>query len=243
MTCIMPLPQPLPIKDQGDALTGYALFPDAPAPLPAVLIFHDALGMGAQVRDSAERLCAAGYAALVADFYGAGADPADVATTAPRFEAMLHHPERLRARARAWFDHAAALPMVASERVAAIGYCFGGRCALELARSGAPVAATVSYHGLLTTHAPAERGAICGPVAVYTGAHDPFVPAADVAALQAEMQDAGADIRLTVYPDAAHSFTNPDADRLGRDGIAYHPAAHRDSWAGTLALLEQTLQR
>jgi dienelactone hydrolase len=108
---------------------------------------------------------------------------------------------------------------------------------------GADVKAVVSFHGLLSTSMPAASGAVHGQVAIYTGAKDPYAPAEHVKALQEEMTAAGAHFQITAFSDACHAFTDPNADAMGRDGIAYDPIADRVSWAGTFALLEATMSR
>jgi dienelactone hydrolase len=113
---------------------------------------------------------------------------------------------------------------------------------LELARSGAPLKAAVSFHGLLKTHAPAEPGIVATPVQVWTGGRDPYAPLADLEALRAEFDAAGVDYQATLFAHAQHSFTDPDHDGL-LEGIAYDRVAHRVAWAGTLALLDTTFGR
>src|ERR1700730_5432900 len=100
--------------------------------------------------------------------------------------------------------------------------------------AGADVKAVVSYHGLLTTSAPAEPGAIQGQVAIYTGAKDPYAPSQDVEALRQEMSAAGARFQIMVFSGACHGFTDPTAGAMGRAGIAYDAIADRVSWAGTV---------
>jgi dienelactone hydrolase len=156
---------------------------------------------------------------------------------------LLNPPQRLRARAAAWYEYLKTRQEVDPQRIAAIGFCFGGQCVLELARSGADVKAVVSYHGLLSTSLPAMPGAIQGHVAIYTGAKDPYAPAEHVRALQEEMAAAGAHLQITVFSEACHAFTDPNAGAIGRDGLAYDPIADRVSWAGTMALLEATIGR
>jgi dienelactone hydrolase len=133
------------------------------------------------------------------------------------------------------------LPNVDRTRVAAIGYCFGGQCVLELARSGADVKAVVSYHGILKTALPAQRGAVRAQVAVYTGAKDPYAPAADVEALRQEMLAAEARWQIMTFGEAYHGFTDPDSTMSALPGLGYDQIAHHVSWAGTLALLQQAL--
>jgi dienelactone hydrolase len=141
----------------------------------------------------------------------------------------------------AWFEAVRTRPDVDPARIAAIGYCFGGHCVLELARSGADVRAVCSYHGILTTHAPAQPGAVKAHVAAFCGAKDPYAPMADITALRKELEAAGASWQLGVYGDAEHGFTDPDAARLNRPGIAYDAYAYKASWAATLAILEVAL--
>jgi dienelactone hydrolase len=126
-------------------------------------------------------------------------------------------------------------------RLAAIGYCFGGAAVLELARSGAPLAAVVSFHGLLTTEEPAQPGAIQARILACTGAKDPLVPLADVAAFQEEMAAVEADWQLIVYGQALHSFTNRNVRGMGDPRMDYDPSADRQSWAAALMFLDEAM--
>jgi dienelactone hydrolase len=223
-------------------LKGQMATPSGAGPHPAVLVMHTGLGLGAHMRRQAALLAQRGYVAVATDMYGDGRDHhADPAAAGAAFNALLENPQLLRARTAAWHSRVCGVPNVDSKRVAAIGYCFGGRCVLELARSGADVKAVVSYHGLLDTPMPAQRGAIKGLVAVYTGAKDPYAPPKHVEAFRQEMIAAEARWQITVFGDAAHGFTDPDAAALKRPGIAYDALADRLSWAGTLVLLEAEL--
>ena len=150
------------------------LVPDGTGPFPAVLVMASAYGLDEQVRNTARQLVALGYAAVATDMYGGGAYYPDPSQAGAPFNAVMASPELTRARVVAWFDAVAALPQVDAAEVAAIGYCFGGRCVLELARSGADVKAVVSYHGLLTTDRPAVSGAIKGDVVAYCGGEIPL---------------------------------------------------------------------
>lgn len=225
-------------------LEGQVARPAAAAPgrrLPAVLAMHSALGIGPHVLGAATRLAEAGYLAIATDMYGAKVDVGSETAAGAHFATLAENPTLLRDRTRAWFDAVAGRDDVDPDRIAAIGYCFGGQCVLELARSGAAVKATVSYHGLLTTHAPAQPGAIAGEVAVYCGERDPYAPADHIEGLRQELRAAGARYQITLFGEAEHSFTDPDAARSGRPGIAYHALSDALSWAGTLALLRATI--
>jgi dienelactone hydrolase len=226
----------------GVELVGQMAVPEKPGPHPAVMVMHTALGLGEMMRERVRRLAQLGYVAVATDMYGGGVDyRTDRKSGGKAMMALLTPPERLRARAAAWYEQLKARPEVAPQCVAAIGFCFGGQCVLELARSGADVKAVISYHGLLSTSMPAAPGAVHGQVAIYTGAKDPYAPAEHVTALQEEMTAAGAHFQITVFSEACHAFTDPNASTIGLDGIAYDPIADRVSWAGTIALLEATI--
>lgn len=233
----------LEFEHAGKGLSGEVFRPEgARGPLPAVLVMASAYGLGEHVRSSARDLAGCGFIAVATDMYGAGAFHAEPKNAGPDYAALMADPALLRDRVAAWYAAAKGLAGVDPERVAAIGYCFGGYCVLELARSGADVKAVVSFHGTLKTDSPAQPGAVTGEVVAWCGAQDPYAPSADIEALGAELRAAGARHQITVFSDVAHSFTDRDADKHGMAGIAYHPLAHRVSWAGTLALLGQVLQ-
>jgi len=235
--------QAMTFQHDGMQLIGEIAVPKTAGPHPAVLVMHNAHGLGDHVRERARRLAELGYVAVATDMYGAGRYYSDPSAAGVLLMELVNTPQRLRARTVAWYEQLKARPEVDPERIAAIGFCFGGQCVLELARSGADIKAIVSYHGLLSTPAPAQPDAIRGQMAIYTGAKDPYAPAEHVAALQQELTAAGAHFQITVFNDAFHAFTDPHAGEMGRVGIAYDPIADRVSWAGTLALLEATLSR
>jgi dienelactone hydrolase len=227
------------LEHEGAVLKG-ELFGGGAGPRPGVLVMHNALGLGAQVREVAARLAELGYVALATDMFGAELD-GDPAKAGAYFAALQAQPELLRARLAAWHDTLTGLPQVDAARTAAIGYCFGGFCVLELARSGAAVKAAVSFHGLLTTQLPATPGGITARIAAWCGGQDPFVPTEHVETFRAEMAAAQASSQITVFSHAAHGFTDPDAGKMGRPGVAYDLLADKISWAGALALLEAEL--
>jgi dienelactone hydrolase len=233
--------QAMTFEHAGIELIGQIALPATRGPHPAVMVMHNAHGLGLQVREKARALARLGYAAVATDMYGRGEYHADPQASGQSLMELLNAPDRLRARALAWYEQLKRRPEIDPQRIAAIGFCFGGLCVLELARGGADVKAIVSYHGLLTTSMPAKPGAIKGRVAIYTGGQDPYAPNEHVEALRRELIAADARFQLTVFDDAYHAFTDPDAGAMGRPGIAYDPIADRVSWAGTLALLEATL--
>jgi dienelactone hydrolase len=206
---------------------------------------HSALGVAHEVNErTARRLAERGYVAICTDMYGAHLAGASVEDAASAYMENLAAPEQQRARTIAWFDTIANRPDVDDERIAAVGFCYGGRTVLELARSGANLKVAVSYHGTLDTHARAELGAIRGHVVAYCGAGDPYAPLEDVDDLRKEMQDAGVtNYQITVFGHAAHGFTDPDAARLQLEGVSYDALSNDLSWSGTLVLLQHVFGR
>jgi dienelactone hydrolase len=134
-------------------------------------------------------------------------------------------------------------PDVDAGRGAAIGYCYGGAAALELARTGADLKAVVGFHSGLITARAHESINIKGKVLIYLGADDPFVPVQHRQSFEADMTAAGVDWRMILHGGVGHSFTNPDVDALGIEGMAYHASADRLSWSAMLELLPETLGR
>jgi dienelactone hydrolase len=222
-------------------LTGQLISPDGPGPHPGVLVMHDAHGLGPQSRERAQRLAALGYVALATDMYGGGAYFESQLGSGPTFMALFERPDYLRARVVAGYDALKGRPDVDPDRIAAVGFCFGGMCVLELARSGVDVKAVVSFHGLLTTALPAGPDLIKGQVVAFCGGKDPYAPLEQVDGLRDEMTKAGAPWAVTVYGEAYHAFTNPDGGTGELPGIAYDPLSDTLSWASTVALLAEVL--
>jgi dienelactone hydrolase len=229
-------------EHDGSRLEGLVARPQGQGPFPTVMVMHSANGLRHQVRGTIEELARLGYLAIATDMYGPEAQNGPPQAAHAAYTYFLDQGmANVRSRSLAWFEAVRAHPGVDPARMAAIGYCFGGHCVLELARAGADLQAVVSYHGTLKTHARAEPDAVRCEVVAYCGAHDPFAPLEEVDALRHELAAAGARYQITVFGEAAHSFTDPDAASMGMEGIRYDRMAHRMSWAGTVALLEHVL--
>jgi dienelactone hydrolase len=207
-----------------------------------VVIAHSAPGIGAHEREVAERLAGLGYVALAADCHGGGVTLHGPELQA-RMDAHVADPRALRAA----LDAAAAeLQRQASaalgrDRVAAIGYCFGGFAVLEWARGGAEVAAVVGFHALLPTARAQEAQAIRARVLVLNATRDPYVPAAMRAAFEDQMDAAGVDWRMVLYGGTEHAFTMRDAASFSMPGIAYHSQNAARSWRAMLDLFAETV--
>lgn len=209
---------------------------------PGVVVIHDWMGEGPFSRKSAERLAAMGYVALAADMYGKGVRPADAGEAARESARVKGDLTVLRSRARAALDTLVKQPNVDPKRVAAIGYCFGGTVALEMARGAMPLAAVVSFHGGLAGTDRTGIRAFKGKVLVLHGADDPHVPPSEVAAFQDEMRANGVDWQFVAYGNAVHSFTNPAAGSDSSRGAAYNADADRRSWEAMTSFFRECLK-
>ncbi len=220
--------------DGDAALTGYLLRP-AGTPRAAVAVFPTIFNPTPGVIAKAEALQAAGYLALICDFYGE--TPADLADAFARADALRADTDayrrRLKAGVAALAEHALGLPMLA------IGFCMGGQAVLELARDGADLLAVASFHGLLDT-AQAAAAPIRPRILVCHGDADTLVPRTQVLAFWEEMDAIGADWHFHSYSGVAHGFTNP-AMLDGSANPAYDASADRQSWAAMLSLFDEVL--
>lgn len=209
---------------------------------PGVLVVHEWWGHNEHARNQAKRLAEAGYVGFALDMYGKG----KVATHPKDAEAFMNEatkdPAVLAARFNAALAKLTQDSRVAPDKIAAIGYCFGGSVVLGRARAGADLAAVVSFHGALATKSPAEKGKVKARVLVLTGAADPMIPPEQVEAFNKEMTAAGATFHVVSYPGARHSFTNPNADKAGMDALAYNAEADKKSWAAMLELFQQVFR-
>jgi dienelactone hydrolase len=226
---------------QGDAvLEGYLAWDDAAGgPRPGVLVVHEWMGMGDFVKLQTRKLAALGYVAFAADIYGQGVRPKTPAEAAAQSAIYKKDRGLMRARVRAGLDVLRHEPLCGAKRLAAIGYCFGGTCVLELARSGVELAGVVSFHGGLDTPNPADAGNIRCKVLVLHGGDDPHVPPKDVKAFEDEMRAAGVDWQLVVYGGAVHAFTNPALGTDNAKGAAYNAKADRRSWEAMKAFFTE----
>ncbi len=216
---------------QGDALMeGYMSYDDSfTGKRPGILVVHEWKGLNDYAKMRADMLAKLGYVAFAADIYGKGIRPQTVADAGAMAGKYKADRPLLRARVNAALDVLKADPNVDLEKLAAIGYCFGGTAALELARSGADVKGIVSFHGGLSSPAPQDAKNIRAKILALQGAADPFVKADEVAAFEKEMKDAKVNYRLIKYPGAMHGFTNPDNKNIP-PGALYNEAADKASW-------------
>ena len=149
----------------------------------------------------------------------------------------------MRERAKAGLEQLRSYKFVDQGRIAAIGYCFGGGVALELARSGADISGVVSFHGNLDTPHPGDAKNIKAKILVCHGANDPVVTRDKVEAFQDEMRNAGVDWEMIIYANAVHSFTNPDSGDNPSSGVAYNKEADTRSWKAMQDFFKEIFSR
>src|SRR5262249_45736148 len=150
--------------------------PTGPGPHPGLLVMHDARGIGPLVRRRCRELAASGYVAFGTDMYGGGRRFANGRDAGDLFRTLQENPQLLRDRVLAGFEVLKEQPQTDIGRIGALGFCFGGQCVLELARSGADVRSVISFHGLLRSQIPAKPGAVKAKVLALTGMLDPYAP-------------------------------------------------------------------
>lgn len=230
-------------KENDTVLEGFLAFDDTNKSLrPGVLIIHQWKGITQYEKNRAVQLAELGYVAFAADIYGKGIRPTTNAEASSTAGVFYKDPELLRRRAEAALRQLKNLAEVDSFRVAAIGYCFGGKAVLELARSGANLIGVVSFHGGLDTQNPADARNIKAKILVLHGASDPHVGPDKVAAFEKEMTEAGVDWQLIAYGGAVHSFTIPDAGNDPSTGSAYDEKADRRSWVAMRQFLDEVFR-
>lgn len=223
-----------------NSLQGFIAWDDSsPEKRPGVLVVHEWWGHNEHARVQARRLAEAGYVGFALDMYGKG----KLATHPEDAQAMAIEATQdfsvAKGRFNAALEQLKQDPHVDTERIAAIGYCFGGAIALTMARDGADLDAVVSFHGGMPTPQPVDSGTVRARLLVLAGAADPLVPPERVTAFEDDMKAAGARIEVISYQGAMHSFTNPQADERGIDGLAYNAEAHQQSWEAMLEMFDE----
>ena len=209
---------------------------------PTVIIIPTVMGVQPLEVGFAEKLVELGYHAVVVDLFGRRFDAGTDKEAAFAAMGVLRSDRAaLRDRLLAVLEEVAKRDHVDAAKIAVIGYCFGGQCALDVARSGANIAAAASFHGLFDPPGLPARP-IKAKVVAYHGWDDPMVPPEAVVALGKELTDGGADWQIHAYGHVGHGFTNPNAHQIGIAGVAYNEAAARRSWASLEDFLAETLR-
>jgi len=200
---------------------------------PGVLVVHEWWGLNDYARKRARMLAELGYTALAVDMYGEGKQAMHPDDAGKFSSELMKNFDVAKMRFMAALEFLKKQSTVDPERIAAIGYCFGGGVVLNMVRQGVDLKGVASFHGGLSAVRPAEPGVVKGRVLVLHGADDKFITAEQIDAFKNEMKNGGVDYRFVVYPGAAHGFTNPDADEYARKfnlPLRYNAEADKKSW-------------
>ncbi len=229
----------------GTHLIGHFAYPaDTTQLVAGVVVCPEWWGLTLHPKNRAEQLAKQGYAALAIDVYGDAKVTDKVSEASEWMMSVLQDQNVLLARAKAGLDTLAIQPEVDAGRLAVIGFCFGGKIALDLAREGLSLKAAVSFHGTLSPKAPAQPGKVTAEIQVNHGEQDRMVTLDAVEGFKQEMDAAAVTYSVNIYPDAKHGFTNPVADeRAKANGVdlGYNQAADEQSNEAMLGLLKRTL--
>lgn len=231
-------------SDGDVALEGFVAWdPEAAAgERPGVLVVHQWMGLTDYERTRCRQLAELGYVAFALDIYGTDQRPANPQEAREFSGRYKQDRELYRRRLTLGLEQLRDQEQVAQNKIAAIGYCFGGTGVLELARSGADINGVVSFHGGLDSPSPEDGRQIKAKILICHGADDPFVPAEDIQAMLAEFNAADVDWQMNIYSGAVHSFTQPMAGNDNSRGAAYNATADRRSWKAMQVFFDELFQ-
>ena len=228
----------VPLEFEGEALEGVLVGRRDDEPRPTVILFPTVAGVSELELGFARQLVELGFNGFVADLYGKQFRGAPRETMHGEMKRLLGDRSALGRRLLAVFEQVRGLQGVVARSIAATGYCFGGLCALDLARSGAGLAGVASFHGLFDPPGLSPEP-IAARVVAFHGWDDLMVPPEKVVALAKELTDAGADWQIHAYGNVRHGFTNPGADALGNPAVRFDPLAAERSWTSLINFLEE----
>ncbi|HZT79245.1 MAG TPA: dienelactone hydrolase family protein [Gemmataceae bacterium] len=226
----------------GKTFKGFLAWDDAArGKRPGVLVCHEWWGLNDYARKRAEQLAGLGYVAFAGDMYGEGKVTEHPKEAGQMAGEVRKNVKEWQARAQAALKVLRDQENVDPKRIAVIGYCFGGSTALQLAYTGADVAAVVTFHAALPTPDAEQAKAIKAKLLICQGALDSFVPETSAQKLRAALDEAGVDYEMIYFGGAYHSFTVKGIDKVGVKGLAYNAAADRRSWQAMRNLFHETI--
>jgi dienelactone hydrolase len=205
-------------SDGTTTMKGFVVYDDAvKTKQPGIIMVHEWWGITPHIHNEARKFAQQGYTAFIADMYGdakTADNPKDAGTLAG---SVMKNPSTMESRFKAAQQELAKRASVNPQRIGAVGYCFGGAVVLNMARTGADLAAVAGFHASLGLNTPAPAaGTVKAKVLILNGADDPFVKKEQYEALKKDFDAAKADYRIVEYPGAVHAFTNPEATELGK---------------------------
>jgi dienelactone hydrolase len=227
-------------QEESTKLAGYLAYDNSKSEKrPGVLIIHEWWGLNEYAKMRAQQLSAMGYCAFALDMYGNGKNTENQQEAMQLAGALRSNRSLMRKRARAGLDALLAQDMVDRNRVAVIGFCFGGSAALELAYSGAPVRAVVSFHAKPVIPEEDDLLELQAGVLFLHGADDPSISPQDLSEFMAAMRKSRTDWQMVYYGNTVHAFTNPMVDKYGIEGLAYNPTAAQRAWIAMQIYLKE----
>jgi dienelactone hydrolase len=209
---------PVTYSDGQSTMKGFVVYDDAAkGKQPGIVMVPEWWGITKHIHNEAHKFAQQGYTAFIADMYG-DAKTADNPTDAGALSSsVMKNPALMESRFNAARDQLAKQASVDPKRIGAVGYCFGGAVVLNMARTGADLAAVAGFHASLGINTPAPApGTVKAKILILNGADDPFVKREQYDALKKDFDAAKADYRIIEYPGAVHAFTNPEATELGK---------------------------
>lgn len=228
--------------DGGELLEGFFAYDDSfEGRRPAVMVNHTWVGRNQFVEEKAKKLAELGYFAFAVDMYGKGVLGHNNDESAKLMQPFMDDRDLVLKRMNAALYAIKLMPWVDDKKIASIGFCFGGLCVLDLARSGVDIRGVVSFHGLLTSAQDSLIKEIKAKVLVLHGNDDPMSSGEDLIALQTELTQAGADWQVHNYGHTMHAFTNPSANDPGF-GTVYQAKADKRSWQSMISFLQEIFE-
>ena len=229
-------------EHEGTKHKGFVAYDDSVrGKAPGVLVFHEWWGLDEYAKKRAEQLAGMGYVAFCPDMYGEGKVTEHPKEAGKMAQTVRMNQKVWQGRAQAALDQLKKHENVDGDKIAAIGYCFGGSTALMLAYSGAPIKAVATFHAALPTPTAEQAKAIKAQILVCHGADDAFIPQDAIDKFKAALDGAKVKYKFESYPGAVHSFTVPGADKREIKGMAYNESADKKSWQQMQDLFKSAL--
>jgi dienelactone hydrolase len=240
--------EPISYSDGETTMTGFVVYDDAIKGTRAgIVMVPEWWGITKHIHNQAQKLAQQGYTAFIADMFGDG-KTADNPTDAGALSgSVMKNPAVMEARFNAARDQLAKQTSVDPQRIAAVGYCFGGAVVLNMARTGADLAAVAGFHASLGLNTPAPApGTVKAKILILNGADDPFAKREQYDALKRDFDAAKVNYRIIEYPGAVHAFTNPEATELGKKfnlPLRYDPKVAQEAEAEAAKFFAANLRK
>ena len=233
---------PTSFFSQGKTFEPHIVYPKKKGSyFPVVMVFHAWAGRDQSACKKAEQLAELGYIGVAVDLYGNAKVGQSKQENQALMQPFMQDREYLKSLILKNLEFVSTLPQADPKRIAAIGFCFGGLCALDLARSGAALAGVVSFHGLLNPLPKPGKEMIRAKILAFHGHDDPMVTPQDVLAFEQEMTAAQADWQMHVFGKTMHAFTQEQANDPDF-GTVYQPLSDRRSWLALQNFLRELFQ-